>query len=253
MKKYDQYTAGAMGQSPAQAMQQAQAAAAQQAQGVSDQAVQQAAKAARTAGAMPGQAALAATGQAANAYGQAQQAGQQQYFNTAQLGAQLGSEMASRQRSLYEANLGADVSREATAANAAAAAAANKTNKRGQNIGLLGNVVGAVSGLAGLFSDERLKEDVKPASMTDGLSGIRAFNYKYRRGPAYAGGRTEAGVMAQDLEKTGMAPAVVDTPKGKMIDTARLTTMNTGALAEHDRKIDNINDYIRNMKRPEAK
>lgn len=253
MKKYDAYTGQAMGGSAAEAMQLANQAAAQQAQGVSDQAIQQAIKAGKTSGAMGGQAALAAAGQAANAYGQAQQAGQQQYFNTTQLGAQLGSEMASRQRQKYETDVGAQVSREATAANAAAAAAANKTNKRGQNIGLAGNIIGGLGGIAALFSDERLKEGIRPASMTDGLDKIRAYTYKYKQGPAYAGGRKESGVMAQDLEKTVMAPAVMDTPEGKKIDTARLSTMNTGAIAEQQRKIDSIVDYLKNMKRPEAK
>lgn len=287
MANYDKYAQQALGSSPAEAMQKAQAAAAQGAQSTSDQAVQQAIKAGKSAGAMGGQAALAATGQAANAYGQAQQAGQQQYFNTAQLGAQLGSEMSGRlqaqaqnatnqygiktgaetsrygtqtgaESDRYSTALGAETSRYGTDvgaqsakysadANAKAAAEANKTEKRGQNIELIGQGIGALGGLAGLFSDRNLKEDIRPTKATDGLEQLKAYTYKYKKGPAYAGGREESGVMAQDLEKTGMRQAVMDTPDGKMIDTKRLSTMNTGAIAEQEKRMQRIENIIKGL------
>jgi len=247
MKAYDQYAQQALGKTPAEAMQMAQAAAAQTAQSQSDLAVQQAAKAARTSGAMGGQAALAATGQAANAYGTAQQAGQQQYFDTTKLGAQLGSEMSGRLQT-KEADA---TQRYGIQQGAKSAAAANKTAQRGQNIGLLGQGIGVIGGLAGLFSDERLKTDIKPDKITDGLSHIKAYTYKYKGGT-----KPEAGVMAQDLEKTAMAPAVVETPIGKKVDTNRLTTMNTGALSEHEKRLKNIEKmmgYMKSAKKPEGK
>lgn len=260
MAAYDQYAQQALGGSPTEAMQKAQEASAQQAQRASDQAIQQSIKAGKTAGAMGGQAALAATGQAANAYGQAQQAGQQQYFNTAQLGAQLGSEMSGRLQNTaanvlnkYGTDVGERSSKYSSDIGLQQAQIADRTARRGQNIGLLGAGIGAVGGLASLFSDKNLKEDVKPDNLTDGLSAIRSFSYRYKNGPAYAGGKQEAGIMAQDLEKTAMSPAVVDTPEGKKVDTARLSTMNTGAIADQQRSIEKILDYLKTMKKPEAK
>ena len=93
-----------------------------------------------------------------------------------------------------------------------------------------------------LFSDENLKEDIAPDDMTQGLDKIGGYSYKYKGAP-----REEAGVMAQDLERTPMAPAVVDTPKGKMVDTRRLTTMNTAALSEHEKRLKDIERLVQSL------
>lgn len=239
MQQYDQYTQAGMGANPAETMQKAQAAAAQTAQSQSDLAVQQAMKAARTGGAMQGQAALAGAGQAANAYGQAQQAGQQQYFDTTKLGATLGAGMSGRLAQSEESKR-----------NAQAAAAANATAQRGQNLGVLGSTIGMVGGIAGLFSDKNLKDDIKPAK-DNGLDKIGDYEYKYKDSP-----RQERGIIAQELEETSMAPAVMDTPDGKMIDTRRLTTMNTGALSGHEKRLKDIERLVKGLsgiKKPEAK
>lgn len=233
MTGYDAYTQQALGKSPAEAMQMAQAAAAQQAQMQSDAAIRQAAKGARTAGAMPGQAALAATGIASDAYGQGQAAGQQQYFDLSKLGASLGSEMSSRLARGEQIQAGKDIAK--MSADASAKAARAQANQ-----GLLGNVIGAVGGIASLFSDERLKEDIQPDRLTAGLDALRGYSYKYKGQE-----RPEAGVMAQDLEKTNMAPAVVDTPEGKMVDTRRLSTMNTAGLAEHEKRLKDIERLVK--------
>ena len=301
MAASDAYTQAMLGTSGADALQKAQAAAAQTAQLQSDAAVQQALKAAKTGGAMGGQAALAATGQAANAYNQAQQAAQQQYFNLANLSQSQGQNMANRlaqtasdaqtryqtavnealqkyqtetgaqqskystdvgaQQQQYSTQVGAETQRYSTDVGAQTAKytadVSAKTAKRGQNIGLLGGAVGAIGGVSGLFSSDRnLKTDIKKDSLSKGLEALKGFSYRYTKdGPAYAGGRKEAGVMAQDLEKTKLAPAVVDTPQGKMIDTRRLATMNTAINAEHEgrlKKIEALLDAMRNAKKTEA-
>lgn len=232
MQGYDAYTLAAMGANPAEAMKLAQAAAAQTAQTQSDQAVAQAVKGARTAGAMPGQAALGATGQAANAYGQGLQAGQQQYFDLTKLGASLGSEMSGRLSRAEQTQAGLDAAK----MQADAAKAQQRQN-------MFGNIIGAVGGIASLFSDERLKEDIEPDPLTEGLEKIRGYSYKYKGNP-----REEAGVMAQDLENTNMAPAVMDTPEGKMIDTRRLTTMNTAALADQEGRLKAIEKLLEGIR-----
>lgn len=232
MQGYDAYTQAAMGASPAEAMKLAQAAAAQTAQTQADQAVAQAVKGARTAGAMPGQAALGATGQAANAYGQGLQAGQQQYFDLTKLGASLGSEMSGRLSRAEQTQAGIDAAK--------MQAAAARAQQRQQ---MFGNIIGAVGGIASLFSDERLKEDIEPDPLTEGLEKIRGYSYKYKGNP-----REEAGIMAQDLEETNMAPAVMDTPEGKMIDTRRLTTMNTAALADQEGRLKAIEKLLEGIR-----
>ena len=289
MAAYDAYTRNALGASPEESMRNAQAAAAQGAQGVSDQAIQQSIKAGRTGGMMGGAAALAATGQAAGAYGQALQAGQQQYFNTAQLGGQLGAEMSGRlQRTAedatqrygvqvgantqrygtdvgaaqqrygtdvgaaqqqYSTDVNADTQAKQIAAQKKMAKDQNKNSTRGQDIGLLGQGIGALAGVGGAIaaSDKNLKEDIQPKSMTGGLNKMQSFAYKYKPGVAYEGGRQEGGVMAQDLEKTAMKSAVLDTPDGKMIDTRKLSTMNTGALSEHEKRLQQIEKLVKSL------
>lgn len=262
MAQYDAYTKAAMGASPAEAMQKAQDAARQTASTQADQAIRQSVKGAKTAGAMGGQAALAASGQAADAYSSGLAQGQQQYFDTTRLGATLGSEMSSRQAraasteagqeaarmgaetSMYGADVGSATSRYATDTGAEssryATDAAAEAARRSANQQTFGNILGLAGGVAGLFSDRRLKSDIQRASFSDGLDRIGAYTYKYK-----GSARPEAGVMAQELEGTEMAPAVMETPRGKMIDTKRLSTMNTAALGEHEKRLKGIEKMIR--------
>lgn len=232
MQGYDAYTQAAMGASPAEAMRLASAASAPIAQEQADQAIAAAVKGARTAGAMPGQAALGATGQAAGAYGQGLQSGRQQYFDLTKLGASLGSEMSGRLSRAEQTQAGIDAAK----MQAAAAKAQQRQN-------MFGNIIGAVGGIASLFSDENLKEDIEPDPLTEGLEKIKGYSYKYKGLP-----REEAGVMAQDLEETNMAPAVMDTPEGKMIDTRRLTTMNTAALADQEGRLKAIEKLLEGIR-----
>ena len=232
MQSYDAYTQAAMGANPAEAMRLASAASAQIAQEQADQAIAAAVKGARTAGAMPGQAALGATGQAAGAYGQGLQSGRQQYFDLTKLGASLGSEMSGRLSRAEQTQAGIDAAK----MQAEAAKAQQRQN-------MFGNIIGAVGGIASLFSDENLKEEIEPYPLTEGLEKIKGYSYKYKGLP-----REEAGVMAQDLEETNMAPAVMDTPEGKMIDTRRLTTMNTAALADQEGRLKAIEKLLEGIR-----
>ena len=239
---YDAATAAAMAGGPAAAMERQNAAAREEAQRQSDMAIQQSIRGAKTAGMMGGQAALAAQGQAANAYGTGMAQGQQQYAQNLNLGAQLGESMANRlfsagqgQAGVGASQLGAQTANYATQQQAAAA-------KQAANQQMIGNIIGTVGGIAGLFSDRRLKEDTRPVRISDSLEKIKGYTYKYKGSK-----RPEAGVMAQDLEKTAMAPAVMDTPEGKMVDTRRLSTMNTAALAEHEKRMQAIEKMLKGM------
>jgi hypothetical protein len=77
---------------------------------------------------------------------------------------------------------------------------------------MVGGLIGAG---AMLFSDERLKEDIKPFDASEFLDSLTGYKYTYKK-PSMGEGK-QVGVMAQDLEKT--VPQIVkDTPEGKMVD-----------------------------------
>jgi hypothetical protein len=46
--------------------------------------------------------------------------------------------------------------------------------------------------------------------------------------------------MAQDLERTAAAGTVRDTPRGKVVDTPGLTMVNTAAISELQRKLQQL-------------
>jgi hypothetical protein len=95
-----------------------------------------------------------------------------------------------------------------------------------------------------LLSDRNQKEEIRPAgSLSDSLAKIRGYKFKYR-----GGDRDEAGVMAQDVEGTEAAPAVIDTPEGKALDTRRLSAINTAAIGEQGRRIKEIERMIQDFR-----
>jgi hypothetical protein len=75
------------------------------------------------------------------------------------------------------------------------------------------------------------------------VKNVPAKYYKYKGDSA-----ERSGIMAQDLEKTPLKSAVVNTPAGKAIDTRQLTTANTGMISSLGKKLDEVVDYLK--KRP---
>jgi hypothetical protein len=236
MKGYDTQTAADTAGGAAATMARAQDAARAGAAGQSDQAVAQATKAARTGGMMPGQAALAGAGQAAGAYGTGMAQGVEQFGQNVQRQAQLGESMSGRlaQSGATQAQIN-----QTNATNQTSASNANA-----QKGGLFGQVAGAIAGVGSLKSDRNAKEDIKPSGgLSDSLAKIKSYSYKYK-----GGDRPEAGVMAQDLEKTKAAPSVYNSAQGKVVDTNRLTTINTAAIGEQGRRLKEIESLIRELK-----
>lgn len=264
MAAYDAYTRAGMGATPQETMALADAAARNTAQSESDQAIRAAVKGARTGGAMPGAAALAGTSQAANAYGAGMNRGTQQYFDTTKFGATLASDMSNRLQNAstlkaqqdaanlaartasMQARTGAESSYQGNKMNVEASKyasdAAAKSADKQRKSGLFGSFIGAAGGVLGALSDENLKEDIKPESMTDGLEKVPSYSYKYK-----GDDEDQGGVMAQDLEKTNMKPAVVDTDAGKAVNTGRLSLMNTGAIAEQERRLKDIERMLKGL------
>lgn len=121
----------------------------------------------------------------------------------------------------------------------------NQINQQNQN-NMLNAAGTGLSFAAMLFSDENLKEDIKDGyGILDRVS--RAVDLKSYKMKPEAGGKgdTEQGVLAQDLEKTPLAFTVQDTPEGKMVDTRKLTTANTGMLSDLSKKVDTLYSFLK--------
>lgn len=82
--------------------------------------------------------------------------------------------------------------------------------QKGGGSGVLGAVTGIGSIIGGLFSDERVKENIEEVGELD--NGLTVFKYNYKGDP-----RTQIGVMAQEVEKVN--PNAVSEVGGiKMVD-----------------------------------
>lgn len=86
-------------------------------------------------------------------------------------------------------------------------------------------------------SDKRLKTDIKDgdARANKAVTGLAAHLYKYKDERHGKGERL--GIMAQDLERAGLAHAVVNTPQGKMVHGAHLATANTAMIGALGRRL----------------
>lgn len=127
---------------------------------------------------------------------------------------------------------------------------------RGNAINAYGNVLGQpkgpstaesaaqtaamVAAAAAMFSDRRLKEDIKPGKdkARAALDQLAAYSYRYKDDKHGKG--EQFGIMAQDLEKAGLKHAVIDTPAGKMVHGAKLAASNTGMLAALSRRVSEL-------------
>lgn len=96
-----------------------------------------------------------------------------------------------------------------------------------------------------VYSDRNLKTNISNTSKSDISNFIKSIsvpkNYDYK--DSANGPHTKGGLMAQDLEKSNIGKsAVINTPKGKAVDTARLMTIMASTTAhklnEFDRKIE---------------
>ena len=113
------------------------------------------------------------------------------------------------------------------------------------------NTLIAVHSASGLTSDENLKTDVQSAepNITDFLNKIGAYNYTYKD-PAQDGVGTFTSPMAQELEKTELGKqAVIDTPRGKMVNYPRLGAVNLAAVSVVHRQQQRLQEQFDALKR----
>lgn len=92
-------------------------------------------------------------------------------------------------------------------------------------------------GGAAVASDERLKKNIRDGSFAAGmaLGALRPVTFDYRD-PRHGQGQ-QFGVTAQDLERSPLADAVVNTPQGKMVDPGKLSTGIAAILPTIDDRI----------------
>lgn len=106
-----------------------------------------------------------------------------------------------------------------------------------------GNAVAGGLAAGAKFSDERLKEDIgdgdKDANAA--MKGLRAFTYRYKdKQLSTNGGKPELGILAQDLEKAGLKHTIIETPRGKAVNGAALSTANAAMIAALEKRLSKV-------------
>jgi|GEM_PF-1863311 len=99
---------------------------------------------------------------------------------------------------------------------------------------------GLLNAIGGLFSDEKMKEDIKEAPKLEEITKeIEPKGFKFKE-EAGQGDGEHIGVIAQDLEKTPLKENVIDTPAGKMINPGKQENSNLNMIIQLSRKVDEI-------------
>ncbi len=116
-------------------------------------------------------------------------------------------------------------------------------------LGTLGTAVGTGVTLAAL-SDKRTKENIEPLDSDDALDTVRnapGFSYDYKSDSGWDDGERHFGPMAQDLEKTpaGRSTVFEDGSGMKLVDTRKLTLVNTAALHGLTKRLDRLEHRAR--------
>jgi hypothetical protein len=115
-----------------------------------------------------------------------------------------------------------------------------KDQRRASERNMWGNVVGSAATAAAMFfSDENVKENVKPGSKSvrKFLDTVNAHEYDYKSEEFGAPGK-HVSVMAQELEKTETGQKmVINTPKGKIVDYNKGLPMMLAAQADLHKRL----------------
>lgn len=112
--------------------------------------------------------------------------------------------------------------------------AQQQANQKGQTVGLVGSVIGALS-------DRRAKDNIEPAPFAVDRMLDEIYPYTYTYKDAGNGAGVHLGVMAQDLERSEVGAWMVnDTPDGKKVDLSRAVMALLGVVAHLHRRIDGL-------------
>lgn len=202
----------------------------------------------RTAGLNPAQAAMLASQQGAGAYDAGRTAGVNQF--TGQTQAAYANQLNTQGQKLGALAQGVDNTRIGGNLAGHGANSSNLANglMQGKETGIGGNLLSGIATIGAAYlmskSDARQKQKITRAQKLDELlKGIKPVQYEYKKDVAAEtpnGEGVKVGILAQDLEKTPLGSTVIDTPEGKKVDTAQLTTANTAMLAQMYEEIKDI-------------
>lgn len=223
-------------------MSSAQPGAEAEAQNIATQGTRQALMGARTAGLNRGQAALTAGRQAGDlysgAYSGALERGKQLYQGATGQFAQLGQNQAGNVNAATGNRLGAANGAMGGAGLGLNAAAQMQANATQQATNFWTGAGNAASVVAGAVSDERLKDNITPApdvnEIADAIEPVE-FSYKWD-----SPDQRRVGVTAQDVENSPLAETVIDTPEGKVLDTAQLTPALLDMVVQLTKKVQDL-------------
>ena len=99
--------------------------------------------------------------------------------------------------------------------------------------------LGGTLGAAAITSDINAKTNIESFSSDDFLGKLKPYKYDYK--DESDGKGKQAGVMAQDLENTEVGKqAVIDTPRGKMVDYNKLGPTMLSSLVELNERLKKI-------------
>ncbi len=89
-------------------------------------------------------------------------------------------------------------------------------------------------------SDKRLKTEIKDGDddVDKAMAGLKAYSYRYK--DEKFGKGKQVGILAQDLEKSGLGHTVVDTPSGKMVNGAKMSLTNTSMIARLAKRLGDL-------------
>lgn len=118
-------------------------------------------------------------------------------------------------------------------------AARQQPGSPGEGLGsILGGLGGAASGAAALFSDERVKKNIRSADneIDELLDSLKPYTFDYLWED---GSTSHTGVMAQDLEKTPIGTEAVFNGSGdvKMINTDRVIPIMLASIARLAKRV----------------
>jgi len=117
--------------------------------------------------------------------------------------------------------------------------------------GAAGATMQGAAALAGAFSDKRLKTDFgKAPDVNDIVSKIKAVSYRYKSGTPGVPDTSQRymGTTAQDLEKTPLKAAVVNTPQGKMVNGTHVALADLDMIKQLNERLRKVEGNLKGVK-----
>lgn len=103
--------------------------------------------------------------------------------------------------------------------------------------GMVGSLIEGGAKIGAAMSDEKKKTNIEDYSSEEFLDKLKPYTYDYKN-PEKDGEGRQAGVMAQDLEKTEVGKqSVIDTDEGKMVDYNKLGSTMLASLVELNERL----------------